>query len=101
MPGSKMLAAEDEAFEMEQDALQQLGLSFDQFAAQRKRSPGTRRRMVEWPTETSVTRTDDGGLRCNFELSAGVFATVLLSELFQPLIDASTSESSAASSDSE
>ncbi|GAB5441658.1 MAG: tRNA pseudouridine(13) synthase TruD [Fuerstiella sp.] len=101
MPGSKMLAAEDDALEFEQEALQQLDLSFDQFAAQGKRSPGTRRRMVEWPTATSVTRTDDGGLQCNFELSAGVFATVLLAELFHPLIDASTSESSAAPSDSE
>lgn len=94
LPGPKTMAASGPVADLEQAALEHLGLSMDLFKAQGRRAPGVRRPMLEFPRNVSATPTAEGGIQLQFELSAGSFATVLLAELFAPLIDASQPSSS-------
>lgn len=80
MPGGKMMPAEAAAFELELLCLKMIGLTPENFSESGKRTPGTRRRMVTFPTIGEVTQTGDS-LELNFTLPAGSYATVLLAQL--------------------
>lgn len=80
MPGGKMLPAESTAFDLELSCMKMIHLTPEDFAASGKRMPGTRRRMVTFPTTGEVRQTNDS-LELNFVLPAGSFATVLLAQL--------------------
>lgn len=84
MPGPKMIAASADAETLESEALRSLNLNPEAFH-NGKRTPGTRRKMLEFPQETSVHQTEDGML-LRFDLPAGSYATVLLREIAETLI---------------
>ena len=91
MPGPKMLIALQDAKAAEMNAMQVLGLSDSSFASLGKAAPGTRRRMVEFPSATGTELSPDGGLRCRFTLPPGGYATVLLAEVIADLKDSAAS----------
>ena len=86
MPGSKMMAATEQPATMEAAVLSRLELSPDMF--QGKQTPGTRRAMVEFPSDVSATLSD-GRIECRFTLSSGAYATVLLAQICQHIAVAS------------
>lgn len=81
MPGPKMMAATGAVLDSETEVLNKLGLTCGDFENQKKFTSGTRRRFVEYPSETNAELLPDGAIRIGFDLPAGSFATVLLSEL--------------------
>jgi len=81
MPGPKMMAAKAPVVEDEVAAMRILGLTEQDFDRHKKLTSGTRRKYVEFPSNTSATLTDDGGVQVQFELPSGAFATTLLSEV--------------------
>ncbi len=85
MPGPKMVKALSEALQIETDALEQLGLTATQFEDSRKLTPGTRRKMFEYPKSAAAAKSEDGAMVVEFELPSGSFATVLLAEIVKEL----------------
>ena len=89
MPGPKMLPATGDIAHAETAILNSLGLPENAFAQSSKQAPGTRRKMVEYPTDCFAELTSDGSITISFQLPAGVFATVLLAELCGELVEPS------------
>ena len=85
MPGPKMVKATDEALALETAALVRLGLTAEQFEDSGKLTPGTRRKMFEYPHNVSATLSEDAAIIVEFSLSSGSFATVLLAEVVSVL----------------
>jgi tRNA(Glu) U13 pseudouridine synthase TruD len=80
-----MVKALSEALQIETDALEQLGLTATQFEDSRKLTPGTRRKMFEYPKSAAAAKSEDGAMVVEFELPSGSFATVLLAEIVKEL----------------
>lgn len=78
--GPKMMQAEGEILESEQQVLSEMGLHPDHFDSV-KLTPGARRPMLAWPENCEISLTDEGHLKLQFELKAGTYATVLLREI--------------------
>jgi tRNA pseudouridine13 synthase len=87
MPGPEMMAAEGTVAEMENVALQTLGLKPVDFTRYEKLTSGIRRKFAEFPSETSVTLTSDEQLQLGFSLTAGTYATTMLTEVAQHVVD--------------
>ena len=85
MPGPKMVKATTDALQIETNALTQLGLTAALFEDARKLTPGTRRKMFEYPKSTNAAKTADGAIIVEFVLPSGSFATVLLAEIIKQL----------------
>ena len=81
MPGPKMVKAVAEALRIEAEVLAQLGLTAEQFEDAGKLTPGTRRKMFEYPKAVGAFLADDGAIIVQFDLPSGCFATVLLAEV--------------------
>lgn len=81
MPGPKMMLATGTVLTAEADILQQLDVTAEDFTRNKKVTSGTRRSYMAYPSNTSAELTGDGAVRVQFELSAGNYATVLLSEI--------------------
>ena len=92
MPGRKMMAATGEVASHEAAVIEELKLTPDDFANSSKQMPGTRRKMVEFPSNCSAALTADGAISVRFHLPAGSYATVLLAEICGDLMDASQVE---------
>lgn len=84
--GGKMLPAEGSVRELELNVLRSLELNEEHFAS-RKDTPGTRRPMVAWPRHSGCELCQDGSLVFRFELPAGSYATVLLAELVEQIVE--------------
>lgn len=81
MPGPKMQPARDVPAAIEEAVMERLQLATANFAAAAKLTPGTRRKMVVSPSETSIALLPDGAIEVRFDLPAGSFATILLGEI--------------------
>jgi tRNA pseudouridine13 synthase len=81
MFGPKMKQPTGVPAEREAKILAEAGLSLDQFRGFGDELSGTRRADVVRPGELSVTSEPDG-LRFDFTLPPGVYATTLLTEVF-------------------
>lgn len=88
MPGPEMLAAAGDIATIEAAAMEQLGVTDKDFRKYAKLTSGVRRKMAEFPDESSVELLADGSLALQFTLSAGTFATTLLENLAAEVIDA-------------
>ncbi|MEZ4272763.1 MAG: tRNA pseudouridine(13) synthase TruD, partial [Myxococcota bacterium] len=82
MFGAKMLAARDEAAKGEDAVLDAVGMCREHFDRYPKLTPGARRAMIVWPKDMSV-QEDPQGLRFNFTLPPGCYATVLMEEVMK------------------
>ncbi len=82
MYGLKMRHPTGEAAEREGAVLAEFGLTPASFAAWRKLLPGTRRPLVMAADELSLTEEQDG-LRLQFALNRGTYATSLLREFMK------------------
>lgn len=87
MPGPEMLAAGGEIEQMELAAMEKLGLRPQDFERYAKLTSGVRRKMLEFPSNVSVSLTADGALEVCFDISAGTYATTLLQEVASEVID--------------
>ncbi len=88
MPGPGMLATTGSVAAAEAVALEQLGLSGEEFRRYARLCGGTRRPMLAFPADCSAERTPEGHLRIDCELGGGTYVTVLLREIFASLVDA-------------
>lgn len=79
MFGPKMSRPRGEPLEQEMRLLDSCGLSIDDFARFVKLAQGTRRSYMIRPSELAVEQTPDG-LKFQFVLPSGVYATTLLRE---------------------
>lgn len=82
--GPKMTAASNEAAELEQSALAAMELDDEVFSRYPKMTVGTRRPLLRWPGDLSW-QFESEGLRVQFTLDSGTYATVFLRELVQRL----------------
>lgn len=80
--GHKMREAAAESLERELQVLRDSGLTPDVFHRFKKLTPGTRRPMLIWPDGLTVSQEQDG-LRFEFSLPAGTYATVLMNEFLK------------------
>ncbi len=81
MPGVKMTRAEGEVGEMEDHALKEFGLDWDDFFGLEKIARGTRRPLICRPlTPIEVNEVEDG-FQFVFSLPSGSYATVALRQL--------------------
>jgi tRNA pseudouridine13 synthase len=80
--GPKMKSPAGECLELEQQILRDAGLSMDLFQTHRKVTPGTRRPLLLWPGNLSISE-DPHGLRLSFTLPSGAYATVVLAEFLK------------------
>ena len=80
MFGPKMFAPQSETAQREQRVLNAAKFPIDCFAAHGSLTRGTRRPLLVRPTDIDVTAEPDG-VRLQFDLPAGSYATVLLEEL--------------------
>ncbi|MFO0976402.1 MAG: tRNA pseudouridine(13) synthase TruD [Planctomycetaceae bacterium] len=87
MYGPEMVAASGAAAESEQQCLTTLGLKPSDFLKFAKLTSGARRRMLEFPEETTAALTADGGLQVSFNLPSGTYATTLLQEVAAEILD--------------
>jgi tRNA pseudouridine13 synthase len=87
MPGPEMLAAGGDIEQMELAAMEKLGLRPQDFERYAKLTSGVRRKMLEFPSNVSVSLTADGALEVCFDLSAGTYATTLLQEVASEVVD--------------
>ena len=92
MPGPEMLLATDAVAEMEEAAMQKIGVTTKDFTRFEKLTSGIRRKMLEFPSETSAAWQADGSIEACFVLSAGTYATTMLQEVTTTLIDAAAAE---------
>jgi tRNA pseudouridine13 synthase len=95
MPGPEMLAAGGEIADMENAALEKMGLKPRDFERYAKLTSGVRRKMVEFPSDVSASLTDDGAIEVGFVLSAGTYATIVLEDLAESVIDAGFEQNAA------
>ncbi|MFH1808238.1 MAG: tRNA pseudouridine(13) synthase TruD [Pseudomonadota bacterium] len=82
MFGRKMMPARDAALTLESEILTSRGLSHDHFSAMRPAIPGTRRALLARIQGPSC-HGDPSGLRLDFVLPAGSFASELCRELLR------------------
>ena len=87
MPGPEMLAAGGEIEQMELAAMEKLGLLPQDFERYAKLTSGVRRKMMEFPSNVSVSLAADNALELCFDLAAGTYATTLLQEVASEVID--------------
>ena len=85
IPGRKMTTPEGDIAKLEQEILQSIGLPDDAFNRYPKLTVGTRRRLLQWPVDLVWEFTGDG-LKVQFTLPPGTYATVLLREIAGQLI---------------
>lgn len=81
MPGVKMTRAGGEVGEMEDGALEEFGLSWDDFLGLEKIARGTRRPLICRPLTPIVVNNVDEGFQFVFSLPSGSYATVALRQL--------------------
>ncbi len=93
MHGPEMVAATGAVAESEMQCLQILGLKPGDFLKFAKLTTGTRRRMLEFPEETSATLLPDGAIQVTFGLPSGTYATTLLREVASEVVDKGSEES--------
>lgn len=86
MFGSRMYAARGVAAEREAELLKELGIQPETFGRFGKLAIGTRRHNLVYVDDLTATWKDDG-LRLQFTLPAGSYATVLLAELMKTNIN--------------
>lgn len=84
--GRKMTQPSDTIAELEANALAQFGLTTDVFNRYPKLTLGTRRPLLQWPEDLEWT-FEPTGLRLTFSLKPGTYATVLLRELVENLVE--------------
>lgn len=65
---------------LEEQVLAEAGLEIAAFEPWKRIAPGGRRPLLVWPTSSEVAK-DDTGLRVQFELPPGAYATVILREI--------------------
>ena len=99
MPGPKMLAAAGVPYKVELAALSQLNLTGEEFARFAKLSSGTRRCMLEFPENVTAESLGDDCLQIRFDLRSGTYATVLLREIAQTVVDGGTTANVASTED--
>lgn len=99
MPGPKMLAAAGVPHEVEMAALSQLNLTGEEFVRFAKLCSGTRRCMLEFPENVTAKSLGDDCLQISFDLRSGAYATTLLREIVQSVVDGGTARHSAAAGD--
>ena len=87
IPGPKMTSPTELAAKEELRVMEELGLVDEMFSRYPKMTIGTRRRLVEWPEDLSWEWRPEG-LRLQFTLASGTYATVLLRELVAELVSA-------------
>jgi tRNA pseudouridine13 synthase len=87
MPGPEMLPAGQGIAEMESAALKELGLQPRDFERFAKLTSGVRRKMLEFPADVSASLNPDSSLELAFTLSPGTYATIVLQELAEMVID--------------
>lgn len=92
MPGPEMLAATDTVGAMEQESMLKVGVTDKDFTRFEKLTSGIRRKMLEFPSETSAVWQSDGSIETRFVLSAGTYATTMLQEVTTLLVDAAAAE---------
>ena len=92
MPGPEMLQAALLVAEMENAALQKLGLHPRDFERFSKLTSGVRRKMLEFPNDVSASLNPDSAIEVSFTLSAGTYATIVLQELAAKVIDVALQE---------
>jgi tRNA pseudouridine13 synthase len=80
MIGPKMKAAERAALELEQRAVEQLGLPLAARDHLGRLAPGTRRDLIVWPEELGIDTAEEAGLLLEFALPSGSYATQLIRE---------------------
>jgi tRNA pseudouridine13 synthase len=80
--GPRMTAPRDVPEAREARALTHWGLSFDDFSRYPKLTSGTRRPLVVWPDDLRVGPEADG-VKFDFQLPSGVYATTLLREFLK------------------
>jgi tRNA pseudouridine13 synthase len=80
MFGAKTFAAGASAAERENETLEHYQLSHEQFVRREKLFPGTRRHAIVYPTDLQAA-WEPAGLRLQFFLPAGSYATVLVAEI--------------------
>ena len=80
--GPKMKAPQADAAALENRVLQAAELTVENFTGFGDLLSGTRRRLLIRPQDLTVTEEPDG-LRFQFTLPAGVYATTLLDEIFE------------------
>jgi tRNA pseudouridine13 synthase len=80
--GPNMLAPRGDAGNCEQAVLTQWNLSAADFARFPNLTSGTRRPLIAWPANLTV-HAEDAGLRIDFELPSGCYATSLLREFMK------------------
>jgi tRNA pseudouridine13 synthase len=81
MIGPKMKAAERAALELEQRAVEQLGLPPAARDRLDRLAPGTRRDLIVWPAEMAIDAAEaSAGLVLEFALPSGSYATQLIRE---------------------
>jgi tRNA pseudouridine13 synthase len=83
MIGPKMKQPAAEAGELEQRAVEQLGLRAQDLALLGRMAHGTRRDLLAWPEQVTVAPDTDSSLRLGFCLGSGSYATQLVRELTQ------------------
>lgn len=81
MFGHKMMAPRDAALALEQEVLEESGLTTKSFSAFSRLAEGTRRAIFVHPNDIKVL-ADPDGIRVAFFLPKGCYATVLLREFF-------------------
>lgn len=86
MFGMKMLAPRGVPAEREARLLEESGLKLADFANFAQLLPGARRSFVIRPEGLSVSAAD-GGVRLEFSLPSGTYATILLRELMKPELE--------------
>lgn len=89
--GPKMKSTGGAVQELEEQILQEAGLTRDDFKRQAKLTPGGRRPLLIFPEELQI-RPDDLGLWLEFTLPSGAYATVVMDQFI-------TSEPSTATND--
>jgi tRNA pseudouridine13 synthase len=87
MFGPEMRSPRDEPAGREARVLAAWGLALDDFSRYSKLTAGTRRPLVVWPGELRVA-SEPEGLRFEFTLPSGVYATTLLREFLKSRAEA-------------
>ncbi len=82
MFGAKMLTPIGIPAERESILLSESGLSLSDFARFAQLLSGARRAFTAWPADLTVTATDSG-MRFEFSLPSGIYATILLREFMK------------------
>jgi len=78
--GPKMKSPRHSVFTLEQQVLEEAGLSREIFREHKKQTPGARRPLLMFPEEMQ-SQPDPHGIRISFVLPSGSYATVLLREI--------------------